>query len=253
MPGTGWQLLKSSSKTKLLIHREIRPPLYSGSRPARTRGAIRGYPEHCQPGDCRRAVRRAGAVRQGHRYPDRGAVQSERGGLEPAHAAAGRMGRIWPFQHRGRHLDCALRRPAGTSPAPLRSQRLFSAHPGAAGRISRRYPFRPAHQGDAAGHRFAVGPVGRFLSRPSVQLPHVLRAAAALAFDELAPRPRLDRAHRRIRRAHRLDHASLRKPADPGGGALFRARRARLRHGRETSRWCTASPGSRPRCRVSRT
>src|ERR1700674_2817111 len=62
-------------------------------------------------------------------------------------------------QHILRHAGRSLRRSARTLPAGGRAQLFLLAYPAAAAGLSRRYPFGPPDEGDAAGHRCIVGAV----------------------------------------------------------------------------------------------
>ena len=114
--------------------------------------------------------------------------------------AACRLGRLRAFHHRLRHADRSLRRPPRASPPPRRADRLFRARAAASAHLSRQHPFRPADEGDAAGHRRTVGAVGRVLPRSPLVVHLAARPAADLALYQLAARFAADRAVRRFRR-----------------------------------------------------
>src|SRR5674476_1078152 len=90
-----------------------------------------------------------------------------------------RLGGFRAVHDRLRHADRSVCGPPVASPPPRRADRLFRACFATSAQLSRQHPFWPADEGDAAGHRRAVGAVGRFLSRS----PRVVHLAAGVAAD----------------------------------------------------------------------
>ena len=150
-----------------------------------------------QRGARRGAVRRAGAVRPHRRCAGRLAGQGRGPGLDRPDDPARRLGGVRAVHHRLRRADRAARRPAGASPPPGGDDRLFRAHPAAAAELPRRGAFRPADEGHADRHRFAVVAVARLLPRAHGGLRVAAGAAAAVAVPELAAGAAADRAVRR--------------------------------------------------------
>ncbi len=182
-----------------------------------------------QSGAGRRAIRRAGAVRQG----DRRAVAAGRGGFPGAGPPAAGLARLRAVHDRLRHGGCVVRRQAGASPPAGRAVGLFRARSVAADRVPRRHAFRPRAQGDAERHRLAVGPLGRLLPRPPVGLRVVPRPPSPLSVPELEIGCSAHCPLHLLRRGHVLRAAQDRRDAGRSGGALFGACRARLRHARQ--------------------
>ena len=148
-------------------------------------------------------------------------------------AAAGGVGRVRPVHHFVRRGRGAERRQAGASPAPGGADQLFRAHHAAAADLPHRHPFRPADEGDAERHRFAVAAVAGIFPRAFCRDHVAGRAAAAGVLHQLAA---CGPAVRSLRRVHRADHAGgaqdLRH-AERGRGALQRPVGARLRRARQ--------------------
>jgi hypothetical protein len=88
-----------------------------------------------------------------------------RAGRPRAGAADRRLGRVRAVHHRRRRAGRLVRRPAG-APAPQPGAGgLFRARLAAAARLSFRRAFRPADEGHAHRHRYAVVAVGVVLPR----------------------------------------------------------------------------------------
>ncbi len=144
-------------------------------------------------------------------------------------------------------LGGAAGRPALAPPAPGGAHRLFRAHPAAAADLSHRHPFGPADEGDARRHRHAVGHVARLLPRALRRDRLARGAAAAVAVHELAAGAAADHALRRLRRADHSSWCARPRRAERGRGALQRTWPSAPPMRSATSRWCRASPASRPR------
>ena len=95
-----------------------------------------------------------------------------------AGAARRRLGRLRPVHHRRRRAGGVVLRPAGAPPPQPGAGGLFRARPAAAAGLPRRRPFRPADEGHAHRHRYAVVAVGVVLPRAFRRLRLHLRAAA---------------------------------------------------------------------------
>ena len=133
----------------------------------------------------RRAIRRAGAVRQDRRRALRQAADRA-AGLELGLAAAGGLGGVRPVHHRLQRAGRAPCRQAGAPPAPGGADRLFRAHHATAADLPHRHPFRPADEGDAERHRRAVAALARILPRAFCRDPVAGGAAAAGVLHQLA-------------------------------------------------------------------
>ena len=180
----------------------------------------------------RRAIRRAGAVRQDRRRALRQAADRT-AGVELGLAAARRLGGVRPVHDPLQRGGRAQRRQAGAPPAPGGADGLFRTHHAAAADLPLRHPFGPADEGDAERHRCAVAALARLLPRAFCRDPVAGRAAAARALHQLAAGDPLVRA---VRGVHGADHAGgaqdLRH-AERGRGALQRSFGARVRRARQ--------------------
>ena len=135
-------------------------PLQPRPRVARQGGAAGLDPRLCQPAIGRRAIRRAGAVRQDRRRALRKAADRSVWIHEFGLAAARGLGGVRPVHDRLQRLGRAACRPAGAPPAPGGADELFRAHHAIAADLPHRHPFRPPDEGDAERHRRACGGCG---------------------------------------------------------------------------------------------
>src|SRR5262249_35242915 len=108
-------------------------------------------------------------------------------------AARRRLGRFRTLQHRQQHARRAPFRPAGASPRPEGTHRLFRACAATAAELSHRHAHGPADEDHAHRYRYAVGLMAIFLSRASHELHFAYRADAADAVYQLAFWPVADR------------------------------------------------------------
>ena len=159
----------------------------------------------------------------------------------------GGLGGLRPVHHHLRRAGRAARRPAGAPPPPRGDDRLFRAHPATAAELPRRHPFRPADEGHAHRHRFAVVAVARLLPRASGRVRFAARAAAAVAVPELAAGAAADRALRRVRACSPRWCCARPKPARARSSATTATSPSAPPTRSATSRWCRATRASRPR------
>ncbi len=151
----------------------------------------------------RRTIRRARAVRPHHRRAGGRAGRRARAGDGRPDLAARRLGGVRPVHDLCRCSACALCRPARAPPPAGGDDRLFRARDSVAAGLSRRHPFRPLDEGDAAGRRCALGHVAVVLPRSLRLVRRAGRAAADRRLDELAARAPARRPALRLRGPHR--------------------------------------------------
>ena len=124
---------------------------------------------------------------------------------------------------------------------------LFRAHPAIAAQLSRRHPFRPADEGDAHRHGFAVVAVARIFPRASGGVRFAAGAAAAVAHPELAAGAAADRALRGVRRRSPRWCCARPRPGRARSSATTAISPSAPPMRWATSPWCRAIRASRPR------